>query len=123
MKYIISSLLFGALITNDALACGGYETIGKVMMKDGVSGLVIYPDTKSQIDLRVEFNESTKLSPYIDTFIKAKISVEQLDLTFGYVTKISDITSTLPNQLATDKGTKLKQLTKAPCKSSPSKKN
>lgn len=97
--------------------CGTYLVDAQVVMKDGFSTLVINPETKSEINLKVEFNESAKLSPYIDRMIESKIKIEEkMDYTRGIVASLGAITPIVPDPLAPSKGTKFQLLKKEDCK-------
>lgn len=114
-RFLLS--LFLIIFSSSAFSCGEYYTAAQVVMKDGLSTLVINPDTKSEINLKVEFNESGKLSPYLNRFIEAKVQIEEkMDFTRGVVSHIDDIKVIVPDPLAQAKGTKLTLLKKADCK-------
>lgn len=115
MKRIL--VLAFTLISSTAWSCGEYQVKAQVIMKDGVSSLVIYPGTISEINLKVEFNESAKLSPYINRVIEAKVTMEEkMDFTRGNVSKIENIKVIVPDPLAADKGMSLKIIKKTDCK-------
>lgn len=97
-------------------SCGTYLIEAQVVMKDGLSALVINPGTKSEINLKVRFNESAKLTPYIDRFIETKAVIEEkMDYTRGVVASLGEIKEILPEPLATSKGTKFQLLSAKAC--------
>ncbi len=110
--------LFLCLIFSvNAWACGDYDVRALVVMKDGFAGLVINPKTKSEINLKVEFNESAKLSPYIDRFIEAQITItDKMDFTMGTASTINNIKVLVPDPLAQGSGTKMTQTKASDCK-------
>ncbi|MBC7540885.1 MAG: hypothetical protein H7281_18840 [Bacteriovorax sp.] len=114
----LSILLFLTLaVCPKAWSCGEYLASAQVIMKDGVSSLVINPDSKSEINLKVDFNESSKLSPYIGRMIEADVKIEEkMDFTRGLVASIGTIKVIAPDPLAHHKGTSLKLLKKIDCK-------
>lgn len=96
--------------------CGDYLIAAEVKMINGLSTLVVNPGTKSEINLKVEFNESAKLSPYIDRFIEVVAKMEvPMDETRGSVTTLGTIKVLPPNPLATSKGTSMKLINKRDC--------
>lgn len=98
-------------------SCGTYLVDAQVIMKNGLSSLVINPGTRSEINLKVEFNESAKLSPYIDRFIETKVKIEEkMDFTRGVVASMGPITAIVADPLAPSKGTKFQLLKKEDCK-------
>lgn len=98
-------------------SCGDYLASAQVKMRDGVSGLVINPDSLSEINLKVEFQESSKLSPYIGRMIETEIVIrEKMDFTSGLVASIGKIKVTTPDPLAHHKGTSLKLIKSFDCK-------
>jgi hypothetical protein len=110
-------LILALVICPKAWSCGEYLVAAQVLMKDGVSSLVINPDSKSEINLKVEFNESSKLSPYIGRMIEAEVKIEEkMDFTRGLVASIGTIKVIAPDPLAHHKGTSLKLLKKIDCK-------
>ena len=117
MKKIFLYSLFAFVFSHAAFSCGEYLVRAQVTMKNGISGFVINPGSKSEINLRPEFNESAKLSPYIDHMIEAKVRIdEQMDFTVGKVALIEDVKIIAPDPLAPGKGTKLTVLKKVECK-------
>lgn len=111
---IITGLI---LFSFGAFACGEYQARALVKMNEGQSGLVINPDTKSEINLKVDFNESIKLSPYIGRFIETLVKIEvPMDATRGEVSKLGPIKVLVPNPLASNKGTSLKPVNISECK-------
>lgn len=98
-------------------SCGTYLLRAQVMMKDGFSSLVINPGTRSEINLKVEFNESAKLSPFIGRLIETKGKIEEkMDHTRGVVASLGPISPLSPDPLSQTKGTKMELLTKEDCK-------
>lgn len=98
-------------------SCGTYLVNAQVIMKNGLSSLVINPGTKSEINLKVEFNESAKLSPYIDRLIETKVKIEEkMDHTQGVVASLGQITPLVSDPLSPSKGTKFQLIQKADCK-------
>lgn len=85
-------------------------------MKDGFSSLVINPGTKSEINLKVEFNESAKLTPYIDRLIETHAKIEEkMDYTRGVVASLGPITPIIPDPLSPSKGTKMELIKSEKC--------
>ncbi len=110
--FILSTISISSWAT-----CGDYQAVAKVEMTAGQIALLINPSSKSEIYLRVEFPEQSKLSPYINRFISSTISISQeMDFTRGVVSKIENIAEAIPDHLATSKGTKLKLIKKFKCK-------
>lgn len=104
------------MFSQSAFSCGDYLVRAQITMKNGISGFVINPGTRSEINLKPDFNESAKLSPYINRMIEAKIRIdEQMDFNIGKVEHIDDIKIIAPDPLAQGKGTKLTVLKKADC--------
>lgn len=100
-----------------AFSCGDYLVSAEVIMKDGASSLVINPGTKSEINLKVEFNESAKLSPYIGRLIETMGRMEEpMDQTRGVLVTLGSIKVLKPDPLSTSKGTSLKNINKMDCK-------
>ena len=118
MKNIKSTvLLFALASTSNAFSCGDYLARAQVVMKNGASSLVINPDTKSEINLKVEFKESAKLSPYIGRFIETLVRMEEaMDATRGEVVSLGSIKVLVPDPLANSKGTSMKLINKIECK-------
>ncbi len=86
-------------------------------MKDGLSTLVINPGTKSEINLKIEFNESAKLTPFIDRLIKTNATIEEkMDYTRGVVAALGPITAIVPDPLSPSSGTKFDLLKEEKCK-------
>ncbi len=113
-KLIILSM---TLFSSSAWSCGEYLVKAQVSMKDGLSSLIVYPGTISEINLKIEFNESAKLSPYINRVIEAKVTIEEkMDFTRGNVSKIENIKAIVPDPLAPDKGMGLKLIKETDCK-------
>lgn len=97
-------------------SCGTYLVQAQVVMKEGFSTLVINPGTKSEINLKVQFNESAKLSPYIDRFIETKATIEEkMDFTRGVVASLGEIKELVPEPLSTSRGTKFQLLSAKAC--------
>jgi hypothetical protein len=116
LKLAVISLSIASSLAN-ASTCGSYLVDAKVVMKNGLSSLVINPGTKSEINLKVEFNESAKLSPYIDRFIETNVRIEEkMDYTRGVVASLGAITTIVPDPLAPSSGTKFQLLKKEECK-------
>ncbi len=98
-------------------SCGTYLLRAQVLMKDGFSSLVINPGTRSEINLKVEFSESSKLSPYIGRLIETKGKIEEkMDHTRGVVASLGPISPLAPDPLSQSKGTKMELLKKEDCK-------
>lgn len=118
MRKMKSTLLLLSLISStNAFSCGDYLVSAQVVMKDGASALVINPDTKSEINLKVEFKESAKLSPYIGRFIETLVRMEEaMDATRGEVISLGSIKVLVPDPLANNKGTSMKLINKIECK-------
>lgn len=118
MRKMKSTLLLLSLICSaNAFSCGDYLVSAQVVMKDGASSLVINPDTKSEINLKVEFKESAKLSPYIGRFIETLVRMEEaMDATRGEVISLGSIKVLVPDPLANSKGTSMKLINKIECK-------
>ena len=86
-------------------------------MKKGRASFVINPQTQSEINLAVEFQESSKLSPYIDRFISTTVLIDKpMDATIGLVKSIGSIKELPPNPLANGMGTKMELIKKIDCK-------
>lgn len=99
-----------------ALSCGDYLLKAQVIMKGGVSSLVVNPGTKSEINLKVEFKESSKLSPYIGRLIETTAKMEkEMDKTIGEVTALGPIKVLVPDPLANAKGTSMQLINKMEC--------
>lgn len=118
MNMIKSCILVFTIVTSPmALSCGDYLVAAQVIMKDGASSLVINPGTKSEINLKVEFGESAKLSPYINRTIETLVRInEPMDATRGNAATIGSIKVLVPDPLSTTKGTSLKLINKIDCK-------
>lgn len=118
MRKMKSTLLLLSLISSaNAFSCGDYLVSAQVVMKDGASSLVINPETKSEINLKVEFKESAKLSPYIGRFIETLVKMEEaMDATRGEVISLGAIKVLVPDPLANSKGTIMKLINKIECK-------
>lgn len=117
LKLLVLSVLVLIPALSHASSCGDYLVAAEVKMINGLSTLVVNPGTKSEINLKVEFNESAKLSPYIDRFIEVVASMEvPMDETRGSVTTLGTIKVLPPNPLATSKGTSMKLINKMECK-------
>jgi len=109
--------LIANIYSNSAFPCGVYNIAAKVVMVDGFSTFVINPKTKSEINLKVEFNESAKLTPYIERIITARVKIdEKMDFTRGKIAKIESLKEIPPDPLANDSGTYLKQINEEKCK-------
>lgn len=117
MKNIKSLILLLAVAYPvSALTCGNYLVKALVVMKDGVSSLVINPDTKSEINLKVEFNQSAKLSPYIGRFIETQLTITRpMDATRGEASTLGSIKVLTPDPLANNMGTSMKLIKKMNC--------
>ncbi|MFA6237572.1 MAG: hypothetical protein WC635_09620 [Bacteriovorax sp.] len=99
-----------------ALSCGDYLIKAQVIMKDGVSSLVVNPGTKSEINLKVEFKESSKLSPYIGKLIETTARMDkEMDETLGFLATLGPIKILVPNPLANAKGTSMNIIKKTEC--------
>jgi hypothetical protein len=110
-------ILFILINSSSAWSCGDYLVKAQVVMKNGVASLVVNPETQSEINLKVKFSESSKLSPYIGRMISSKVTIpEKMDFTQGIVTSIAEITTILPDPLAPGKGTSLKLIKIRNCK-------
>ena len=108
---------FTGLFTSPALGCGDYLVSAQVVMKEGASTLIINPKTKSEINLKVDFKESAKLSPYIGRLIETIVRIEEpMDATRGEVLTIGPIKVLVPDPLANTKGTQMKIVKKMECK-------
>jgi len=67
--------------------------------------------------LKVEFNESAKLSPFIGRLIETKGKIEEkMDHTRGVVASLGPISPLSPDPLSQTKGTKMELLAKEDCK-------
>ncbi|MDO9183478.1 MAG: hypothetical protein Q7U04_13775 [Bacteriovorax sp.] len=116
MKLILGFFII-LLISQNTFACGQYGVTAKVMMKNGFAGLVIYPGTKSEINLQLEAGESLKLSAYINRTIKTSVMIEkEMDHTLGSVASLGPIEVVAPDPLANDKGTRFELLKNIDCK-------
>lgn len=116
---LVNTLLFSYLVFNTSCfaSCGSYLVNAQVVMKNGLSSLVINPGTKSEINLKVEFNESAKLTPYINRMIETKVKIEEkMDYTRGTVASLGPITVIAPDPLAPSKGTKFQLIQAEDCK-------
>lgn len=93
-----------------AFPCGQYIIGAKVKMMNGLSTLVVYPNTDSEINLKVDFNESIKLTPYLKRTVEVRAKInEEMDFTIGKIAKIESIKEILSDPLASDSGTYFKQ--------------
>ena len=119
-KCSFRNTLFALIFTlaNTAYAtCGDYYAAAQVVMKNGISALVINPGTISEINLKVEFGESSKLSPYIGRLIETEVKIEEkMDYTKGLVSKIGEIKIIAPAPLSPGAGTSFKLLKKINCR-------
>lgn len=98
-------------------SCGTYLVKAQVIMKDGLSSLVINPGTKSEINLKIEFNESAKLTPFINRLIETNAKIEEkMDYTRGVVAGLGPINSIVPDPLSPSKGTKFELVKEEKCK-------
>lgn len=109
-------LLMSALISYQAYACGDYQVSAQVLLKEGDFSLVVNPGTLSQINLKVDFEESLSLSPYVGRIIGAKIHVDQMDNTLGQVSSVSGIKALISDPLLNNKGTSMTLVKKSDCK-------
>jgi hypothetical protein len=112
-------ILILLILTHTTLAwsCGDYLIRANVVMKNGVAGLVINPDTQSEINLKVKFDESSKLSPYVGRMIESTVTIpKKMDFTQGVVSSIGGILVIAHDPLAPSKGTSLKLVKVRNCK-------
>lgn len=116
-KYSFLALVFFFFFFQNAHACGDYLVSAQVVMKEGKSTLVINPESKSEINLNVDFKESSKLSPYLGRLIETLVRIEEaMDATRGEVQSIGSIKVLVPDPLANSKGTQMKLVNKMECK-------
>ncbi len=109
-------MLSMAFIQN-AFSCGLYSVASKVIMKDGKPCLVVNPGTKSEINLTIEYSETSKLVPYVGRSIKTKVQIDkEMDNTQGIVNRIGEIQVIPPGPLAPNLGTSFDLIEKTKCK-------
>jgi hypothetical protein len=114
-KKLLIAALFSTLFINKLYACGEYKAHALVVMKNGESMLVINPETKSEINLKVAFDQLGKLSPYIGRTIETKIVISKMDYTRGFVKSMGEIKVILTDPLSQTKSTKLELILKKAC--------
>ena len=113
-KLILLFIVF--LLPIKVWACGEYFARALVLMKNGISSLVINPKSISEINLIVDFDESLKLSPYVGRTIETHITIlKEMDKNKGYVSSIADIKAVASNPLSNSKGTSLALLKSLKC--------
>ena len=69
------TLTLTLIISQPAHPCGEYRTIAKVTMREGAPSMIVYPDSKSEIFLKANPIESTKLAPYLNRYIMADLLI------------------------------------------------
>ncbi|MDD4976456.1 MAG: hypothetical protein PHY93_19010 [Bacteriovorax sp.] len=117
MRVLKLFLLIALINAPQAFSCGDYLIQAEVVMKNGVSFLVINPGSESEINLKVAFKETPKLAPYIGRFIQTKIKIERpMDATRGEVASIEGIKVLVPDPLLSGKGTSMKMIKSMDCK-------
>lgn len=106
-SFVLFFLILLALTEASFSSCGTYHIKALVVMKDGFASLVINPGTKSEITLKVEFNESAKLSPYINRLIETTARLQgPMDETRGLISSLGPIEALASDPLSPSKGTK-----------------
>jgi hypothetical protein len=116
MKRLCVFLLLLLLSSTSLFACGDYLIDAIAVMKEGFPALIINPGTKSEINLKVEFAETPKLSPYINRLIEVSATMTKpMDYTQGEIAKLAKIKVLVPDPLAQGQGTKMTLIKKAKC--------
>lgn len=113
----IISLILSLVLCKPSYSCGNYKTVAKVIMREGSPSLIIYPESQSEIFLKVELLESAKLAPYLNRYIMADLLIlKKNDNTRYNVEKINNIKITIPKLLSSKKGTGLSLIKPSVCK-------
>lgn len=114
MKSIILAILI--LTGVRAQACGLYQVKAQVQLINGYPRLVIYPETQSEINLSIKFEETPQLSAYIDGTVSAQVHISSVDATLGNVDKIENIQRIFTNPLSRSQGTDIRLINYEKCK-------
>jgi hypothetical protein len=117
MKIALISLFSFISFMQKSYSCGQYNVSAAVIMKEGYPSLVINPGSKSEINLTVEFAQTSKLAPYIGRSINTLVQIDkEMDNTIGVINKIGEIKVIPPDPLAPHLGTSFNLIEKSRCK-------